>query len=148
VLELVAQHELDELGSRAPHAAGEHLLRARADLLEVAAGAGRVEQRERAAYRARRLEGVVERGELGVQELPAADAVADPQVLVGRDVREVPDQRGHERIDHALEVARREVGDQGQRRRARRRQVPGGRPGSDGGVAGRHGEQSPPSAGP
>src|SRR5260370_960764 len=79
-----------------PHAPGE---RAAA---EVALVAGRVRGarvgRSLAGSGARLLEGVValERG--GRQRGAPAGAVDEPQVLVGRDVPQVPGERAHERV--------------------------------------------------
>jgi len=47
--------------------------------------------------RAGMLERVVERVDLRVQRVPAADLAQQPQLLLVRDVREVPHQRGHQR---------------------------------------------------
>ena len=78
------------------------------------------------AHGARRLEGVVAGGEVGPQERLAGEAVHEPEVLVGGDVAEVPDERAHDRIDLRLEVGVAEVGDEleasaGARLRGRRR---------------------------
>ena len=61
---------------------------------EVLARAVGVEQLDLAAHGARRLEGVVARGELGVQQRLAGEAVHEPEVLVGRDVRRGPTPAG------------------------------------------------------
>ena len=75
-------------------AALEDRQRALAHVGEVAERLAAVEQRQVAADRARRLERVVHRGQLGVQQRLAAVAVHEPQVLVGGDVREVPRRAG------------------------------------------------------
>ena len=46
-------------------------------------------------------------------------AVDEPEVLVGGDVREVPDERRHQRVDLALEVLARERRDERERVLAR-----------------------------
>ena len=58
---------------------------------------------------------VVRRGQVGAQQRLAREAVHEPQVLVGRDVRQVPHERAHDGVDLALEVGRREVADQVER---------------------------------
>ena len=83
--------------------------------LQVGARFGGVEQLRFAPLRAGRLEGVVELGEVGPQQLQAGVAVGQPQVLVGGDVREVPHERAHDRRVRALELAVVEVGHQLQR---------------------------------
>jgi hypothetical protein len=50
-----------------------------------------------------------------MQQRIAAVAVAEPEVLVGGDVREVPHERGHERVDLALELRVGQVRDQRER---------------------------------
>ena len=69
-----------------------------------------------AAVGARGLGGVVDLGQVGPQQLEPAGPVAEPEVLEGRDVAEVPDQRAHQRVVHAVEIL---VGDRlDQRQRA------------------------------
>ena len=114
MLELVAHHHL------AQHAVAgartlDHRRAAGADGRQVLARGGRVEQLDFAAHGARRLERVVDGGEVGAQQLLAAVAVADPQVLVGGDVREIPHQRAHDRRELLLEPLVREVGDEPER---------------------------------
>ena len=58
----------------------------------------------RPAHGARRLEGVVQLGELGMQQRLAGVTVHEPQVLVGGDVAEVPYERAHQLGVGALEV--------------------------------------------
>jgi hypothetical protein len=55
---------------------------------------------------------------LATQELEAAEAVRDPEILVGRDVPEVPDERAHDRRVHALQLLVRAAGDERERPRA------------------------------
>ena len=114
MLQLVARHELVSVPSPGPRCASTASDRSRT-LVEVSERARRVEQREVAADRARRLERVVHRGELGVQHRAATVAVTEPQVLVGGDVRKIPHERRHQRVQHTLHVGRRQVLDQRQR---------------------------------
>ncbi len=114
----MAQHHLAEHAVADP-ALGEHVGGARADRRHVLPGVVRCERLDLAAHGARRLERVVQRGELGAQQLEAAVAVGEPQVLVGGDVAEVPHQRAHDRRVHALELLVVERRDQRQRSLAR-----------------------------
>ena len=50
-----------------------------------------------------------------MQQRLAAEAVHEPEVLVGGDVREVPDQRAHDRVELALELGVVEVRDERER---------------------------------
>ena len=50
-----------------------------------------------------------------MQQRLAAVPVDEPQVLVGRDVREVPNERAHQRRVRGLDVRVRERGDEIQR---------------------------------
>ena len=103
MLLLVLQHELVQHGVHAVRGrAREHAL---ADRREVLARAGGVQQLDLAAHGARRLERVVGRGEVGAQQRLAGVAMHEPEVLVGGDVGEIPDERAHQRVDLALEVA-------------------------------------------
>ena len=97
----------------------EHLERALADLGEVGQRLAAVEQGEVAADGARRLEGVVHRRQLRVQQRLAAVAVDEPEVLVGRDVAEVPDQGAHQRGVRGLDVGVGQRGDEVERALAR-----------------------------
>ena len=81
---------------------------------------GRVEQLDLAADRPGRLEGVVDRGELRAQERLAREAVHEPQVLVGRDVGEVPHEWAHDRVDLTLQLSGGQVADQVERAAADR----------------------------
>ena len=114
VLRLVADDHLEE---RAVARAGlvEHLERAGADRVEVVEDVGAAQERDLAARGARRLEGVVEVGEVAAQQVAAAVAMDEPEVLVGGDVAEIPVQRAHQRVLHALEILVREAGDQRKR---------------------------------
>ena len=114
VLVLVLEHHLVDVAGAL---AIEDRQRAGADAGEVVDRLGAVEDRQVAAHGARRLERVVHRGELRVQQRLAAVAVDEPQVLVGRDVREIPREWAHqrrvrglhllvgERLDHARACA-------------------------------------------
>jgi hypothetical protein len=73
---------------------------------------------ELAAPRARGLEGVVEVREILAQQLRAGLA-ADPQVLERGDVAEVPGERAHQGVVHAVEVRAADAADQPQRPCAR-----------------------------
>ena len=86
---------------------------------EVVDRLGAVEDRQVAADGARRLERVVHRGELGVQQRLAAVAVDEPQVLVGGDVREIPRERAHQRGVRGLHLLVGERLDHGERALAR-----------------------------
>ncbi len=55
------------------------------------------QQRQRGALGARVLERVVEAVDVGAHRVPATDGAQQPQFLLVADVREVPDQRGHQR---------------------------------------------------
>ncbi len=55
-------------------------------------------------HRPRRLGRVVEVGELGAQGVEPADPLAEPEVLEGGDVAEVPDERAHQRIVDPIHV--------------------------------------------
>ena len=114
VLLLVAE---DELGEHAVAAAvqQEHGAHPLAHQVEVVERLGAVEQRQVAADRARGLERVVHRGQLGLQQRGAAVAVDEPQVLVGGDVREVPDQRAHQLGVGRLDVGVGQRGDERER---------------------------------
>ena len=68
-----------------------------AHLVPVGARLGRRQQRQRRAFGARVLECVVQRVDLRVQRLAAAGLAQQPELFLVGDVREVPDQRGHQR---------------------------------------------------
>ena len=103
VLLLVAQDELgDHAVADAP--ALDHVERPLADLLKVIPGLGRPQEREVAAAGARRLERVIDVGQLLAQERLSAEAMHDPEVLEGGDVAEVPDQRAHQRRVDLLQL--------------------------------------------
>src|SRR5918998_1658500 len=89
VLGLVADDQLEKRPvAGAP--GGQHVQRARADGGEVVEDVLPAQERDVAAYRARRLEGVVEVGEVAAQQLAAAVAMDEPEVLVSGDVAQVP----------------------------------------------------------
>ena len=102
VLQLVTEDQLAQhaVADAVPQERGGGAL---ADLTQVLARRRRVQQLDLAAHRARRLEGVVQRREVRAQQLQSGLAVGQPQILVGRDVREVPDERAHDRRERALE---------------------------------------------
>ena len=68
-----------------------------AHLVAVGPGLGGRQQRQRGTLRARVLERVIERIDLRVYRLAAADLAQQPELFGVGDVREVPDQRGHQR---------------------------------------------------
>ena len=68
-----------------------------ADVGGVAAGLARRQQRQRRPLRARMLERVVERVDLRVDRVLAADRAQQPHLLLVGDVRQIPDQRRHQR---------------------------------------------------
>jgi hypothetical protein len=111
VLGLVADDHLEDRPVAGADAL-EHLQRATADGREVLEHVGAAQARDVAAHGPRRLEGVVEVREVAAQQRLAAVAVDEPQVLVGGDVPEVPAQRAHERVVHALERVVVERGDE------------------------------------
>ena len=111
MLVLVAQ---DQLGQLAGAVALDRVQRALAHVGEVGERLLAVEQREVAADLARRLEGVVHGGQLRRQQGRVAEAVDQPQVLVGGDVGEVPHQRAHQRRVRGLDVGVGEPRDQGE----------------------------------
>jgi hypothetical protein len=121
VLQLVAQDHLVQ--HRVGIAAVERREHARAHGGQVLARAGRVEQLDLAADGPRRLERVVAGREVRAQQRLAREAVHEPQVLVGGDVREIPHERAHDRVDLALEVTRAQVPDEGERPAAHRLQA-------------------------
>jgi hypothetical protein len=100
VLALVLEHQLQQLGG--------HPLERREDALPYLGqvGEGRVPAQvgKVAAVRPRSLEGVVDVHQVRAQELEAGAAVAEPQILVRRDVPEVPHQRAHQRVVHPVQV--------------------------------------------
>ena len=102
VLHLVAQDELVQ--DRVDAEPGGGLDHARADVLEVSEGVCAAEDLDAAAHRARGLEGVVDLRQLAPEHGLAAVAVHQPQVLESRDVPEIPHQRAHDRVDHALQI--------------------------------------------
>ena len=114
----MAQDELaqDAVADAGREQRGEDAL---ADVVQVGAGRRRVQLLDLAAHRAGSLEGVVELGELGAQQRQPGVAVGQPQILVGGDVREVPDERAHDRRVGALERRVVEVRDERVRRAAR-----------------------------
>ena len=68
-----------------------------AHLVAVGLGLGGRQQRQRGTFGPRVLERVVERVDLRVHRLAAADLAQQPELFLVGDVREVPDQRGHQR---------------------------------------------------
>ena len=68
-----------------------------AHLVAVGPRLGRRQQRQRRALGSRVLERVVQRVDLRVHRLAAADLAQQPELFLVGDVREVPDQRGHQR---------------------------------------------------
>ena len=82
----------------------DHLERSGANLVEVLAGLRGTEQREVAPAARGVSKASYIRGEVLTQQRALAVTVHEPQVLVCRDVREVPDQRAHQRGVDALEV--------------------------------------------
>jgi hypothetical protein len=125
VLQLVAEDHFVQhrVGLAVPQLSGHTV----ANGIEIRAGARRVEQLDRAAHSPGRLEGVVAHREIGAQQRLAGEAMHEPQVLVGGDVRQVPDERAHDRVDLALEIVGREVRDEVVRPRANvRHRVEGG----------------------
>ena len=112
VLLLVANDELDD-DPVADALLGDHLERPGPDLGQILACLAGAEEGQRAPAGPRGLEGVVDVGQLLVQQGPAAQPVHDPQILEGRDVAEVPDQRAHQRGMDALQVGVRDTGHQG-----------------------------------
>ncbi len=112
VLVLVAHDELVEQPVARAQALGGGQ-RALAHLGHVVAGVGGTQERQVAAARARRLEGVVDLGEVAADHVLAAEAMHQPQVLEGGDVAQVPNQGTHERRVDLLQRAVVEQGDQG-----------------------------------
>lgn len=107
----------------------------------VRPGLGGGQQRQRGARGARVLEGVVQPVDLRAQRLPAADRAQQPLLLLVADVRQVPDQRRHQRgvlggqftVVHA-------VGEQGGALARGQQRVEGAPPQGLGVDAGRDGE--------
>ena len=118
VLGLVLGHHLEDealgqqgRGGVVEIAGGERLQRALADRAQVVVGGRLVQDLGLSAARSRRLEGVVDVVQLGVEGRVAAHATREPQLLVGPDVPEVPEGRAQEaaHLGHeALVVERRE----------------------------------------
>ena len=127
VLELVAEHHLADRPVAEP-LARERRGGAGADGSQIVARRGRPERLDFPAHRARRLERVVQLGQIRAQQLQARVAMSEPQVLVGGDVTEIPDERAHDRRVHALEIRVADSRDQRERARARLLEV-GERPG-------------------
>ena len=113
VLELVANDELVELIRTHVVQYGESPV---SDVRHVGQRPLAVEQLDVAAHCAWRLERVVGGRELLVQQRPAAQPVDRPQVLVRGDVREVPDQRAHDRVERAMDDVVVQAIHQGERR--------------------------------
>ena len=121
MLELVAH---DQLAQHAvtDAALGDHLRGARADGVHVLQRVGGAERLDLPAHGARRLERVVQVGEVSSQQLAATVAMAQPQVLIGGDVGEIPHQRAHDRRVNALELLVVELRHERQRALTRRAQ--------------------------
>jgi len=93
-----------------------------AHLVAVGPGLGGRQQRQRGTFRPRVLERVVERVDLRVHRLAAADLAQQPELFLIGDVGQVPDQRGHQRrmlsdqvsLVHALGQQRRPLPRAGQ----------------------------------
>ena len=118
VLVLVAD---DQLGDQpiADALALEHRDGTLADGVEVLPRRRGPQERQLAAARSRRLERVVDLGQVAAEHRLAAEAMDEPQVLERGDVPEVPDERAHQRRVDALEVLVADVGDECQRALAR-----------------------------
>ncbi len=86
-------------------AGGEQVQHPAAHVVGVGAGLGGRQQRQAGALGPGVLEGVVQRVDLRVHRVPAADVAQQPELLLVADVREVPDQRGHQRGVLGGEVA-------------------------------------------
>ncbi len=114
----MASNHLDEQLIASQPEAGDAI----AHLLEVALGLRPAQIGQLAAARSRGLEGVVDLGELGVQERQAPVAVSQPEILEARDVAEVPDERAHQRGVNAFEILVRHAGHERERLRACLRQ--------------------------
>jgi hypothetical protein len=110
VLELVAQDHLVQVRVRAPLV--QDLERPCAHRGEMVERLVEAEQSAPGADGARGVGGVVQRGEVGPQQGTTAVAVHEPQVLVRREVAEVPDQRAPERVDLAFERLAGQWGDE------------------------------------
>jgi hypothetical protein len=93
VLVLVLEHHLDQRGV----AAVEHRKGALPNTVEEGDRLVEPQVGKPAATSSRRLRGVVDAGQLGVQGSQAGPA-AEPQLLEGGYVAEVPDQRAVERV--------------------------------------------------
>ncbi len=93
---------------------GEGLERPRAHVAEVAPGACLVEDRDLGAAGAGGLDRVVDVLELRVQRRGTGEAPHQPELLVGRDVAEVPERRAQQRRVLAREVLGGERREQGQ----------------------------------
>jgi hypothetical protein len=96
----------------------EHLQRVAADALEVGARLARGQDRQPRAFRARVPERVVDVVEPLALRFPA-EATHEPELLEPADVREVPDERRHQRRDLREQELVVERLDQPQRRLAR-----------------------------
>ncbi len=96
----------------------EHRQRPSAHPLHQGNGLNAAQVRELAPVGARRLEGVVDVGEVGAQQFEPG-LPSDPEVLERGDVPEVPDERAHQRVVNAIEIVVGDVLDQGKRALAR-----------------------------
>jgi hypothetical protein len=109
----VLQDELTEEG--VDDAAADQLERPPAHPLQVVERLGATEIGQLPPSGPGRLRGVVDCHQLRPQRLDAGTAHADPEVLEGRDVAEVPDERAQQRAVHPLEVVGRDRLDQRER---------------------------------
>ena len=87
------------IGERCPGepGPGHNVEHPAADVGRVRAGLARREQRQRRPLRPGVLERVVQRVDLRVDRVLAANRAQQPHLLLIGDVRQVPDQRGHQR---------------------------------------------------
>jgi hypothetical protein len=96
VLVLVLHHHLPDVPKAV--AALEHGERAGADVGHELEGVVAAQVPELAAIGSGRLGGVVDDRQLRPERLEPACALAQPQVLEGGDVPEIPDQRAHQGV--------------------------------------------------
>ncbi len=95
MLQLVAQYQLID-GAVADAFLRQRLGAAQAHFAQVDPCLGRIQQLDLASDGTGSLKRVVQFGQIGPQQLKAAVAVGQPQVLVRCDVRKIPDERTHD----------------------------------------------------
>ena len=116
---LVADDQLgDQRRRRRRSRSSTAIARSRTASRYARASAG-TQERQFASVGPRRLERVVDVGQVARGAAAGRRAMDEPQVLEGGDMPEIPDERAHQRRVHALEIVVADAGDQRQRALAR-----------------------------